>query len=150
MPERKRGKGGRPTDLTQELQDKLCNLLRAGNYVEPAAASLGIRKSTLYKWLRRGGVEWKHQHKGGKPNKRELIYLSFVDAVEKAQGQAEARDVALTAKAAESQWQAAAWRLERKFPERWGRKVQAEIVSESSKGKRGGSPLRIKLVKDKA
>lgn len=27
----------------------------------------------------------------------------------------------LIGKAAENQWQAAAWRLERKFPDRWGR-----------------------------
>ena len=46
--------GGRPTKLTYELQAKVCDALRAGNYIETAAAFAGIAKSTLYKLTQEG------------------------------------------------------------------------------------------------
>ena len=107
----KKRASGRPTKLTPEVQAKICEAIRAGNYIETAAAFAGIRKSTLYDWLRRG------------QRASHGLYRSFSEAVEKAQADTEARDVALIAKAAaEGNWKAAAWRLERKFPERWGRR----------------------------
>ena len=57
-------------------------------------------------------------------------YKKFVEAVEKAQGEAEARDVALIAKQAPTDWRAAAWRLERRSPRRYGQKVQISIEQE--------------------
>lgn len=120
---------GRPSKLTKKLQEQICQALRAGNYIEPAAAIHGVTKSVLYNWLKRGGKERARLDKSPKarPKKTEKPYLSFVDAIEKAQGLAEARDVAIIAKAAETQWQAAAWRLERKFYSRWGRKAAIEV-----------------------
>jgi hypothetical protein len=54
----------------------------------------------------------------------------FSDAVERAVAEAEARDVALIARAAEKNWQAAAWRLERRAPARWGRREQIDLKHE--------------------
>lgn len=107
---------GRPTKLTPELQAKICDAIRAGNYCETAAAFGGIDKTTLYDWMRRGA------------RARHGIYADFSHAVEKALADAEARDVALIAKAAaDGHWQAAAWRLERKFPDRWGRRERHQV-----------------------
>jgi transposase-like protein len=100
--------------LTPALIEKIVGYLRAGAYVETAAAAAGISKQTLYNWLRRAVDE----------NERDPIFAKFAAAVEEAQALAEVRDIALIGKAAETQWQAAAWRLERKSPERWGRKVE--------------------------
>lgn len=97
----------RPTKLTPKLQEQVVGYLRAGAYVETAAAAAGIARDTLYVWLRRGA-------RGDAP------YADFAQAVEHAQALAELRDVAIIGKAAETQWQAAAWRLERKLPQRWG------------------------------
>lgn len=113
---------GRPTKLTPELQAKICDALRTGNYLETAAAFAGIDKTTLFDWLRRGA------------RSTSGIYHDFSRAVEKALADSEARDVALVSKAAaEGIWQAAAWRLERKFPERWGRRdhhrVEAALMA---------------------
>ena len=114
-PKRKPSRG-RPTKLTPELQAKICSAIQAGNFIEIAAAFAGIRKATLHNWLRRGA----RQTQG--------IYHAFSEAVEKALADSEARDVALIAKAAaDGQWQAAAWRLERKFPERWGRRERHQV-----------------------
>lgn len=110
--------------LTPALIEKIVGYLRAGAYVETAAAAAGISKQTLYTWLRRAVDE----------NEEDPIFAKFAAAVEEAQALAEVRDIALIGKAAETQWQAAAWRLERKSPERWGRKDRVELS-----GKDGGA-----------
>ena len=116
--------GGRPTKLNIDTHNKIISAIRAGNYIETAAAYAGINKSTLYDWLKRGEREKQRVAQNPRYNirKSEKPYVEFSNAVEKALAEAEVRDVAIIAKAAEEQWQAAAWRLERKFPDRWGRK----------------------------
>jgi len=53
------------------------------------------------------------------------------------------RDVAIIAKAAAGgHWQAAAWRLERKFPDRWGRKTKL-----TGDGEGGEIIVRLDLTK---
>jgi transposase len=111
---------GRPTKLTPEVQKRIIDALRAGNYVETAAAYAGIGRQTLYDWLHRGAKEGKG------------AYHEFHEAVEKALAESEVRDVALIAKAAEAQWQAAAWRLERRAPERWGKRVTVDDQQKQS------------------
>lgn len=124
------GKGGRPTKLTPELQDEICKVIRSGNYIETAAAFAGINKTTLYDWMKRGAREKERIEKNprAKIRKTEEPFVEFSNAIEKALAHAEIRDVAIIGKAAEENWQAAAWRLERKFPERWGRKVMVKEV----------------------
>lgn len=110
-------KPGRPEKLTPELQQKIVDAIRMGAYIETAAAYAGINKSTLYDWMRRGA-----RAKSGK-------YKEFSNAIEKALAESEMRDLAVIAKASRENWQAAAWRLERKFPDRWGRrKAKSEIA----------------------
>lgn len=108
---------GRPTKLTDTVQQAIVSALRAGNYVETAAQYAGINKQTVYNWI-------KHGEDGREP------YKSFLDAIKKAQADSEARDVAIIAKAADTQWQAAAWRLERKFPDRWGRRDHMTVAGD--------------------
>src|SRR5947209_796930 len=108
---------GRPK-LDPVLTQRIVDLVRAGNYAETAATTVGIHSTTFYRWLKRG----KDQKRGR--------YRKFLNAVEKAQSEAEARDVALIAKAAVEDWRAAAWRLERKSPRRYGPRVQAAVQAE--------------------
>jgi hypothetical protein len=56
-----------------------------------------------------------------RPKCWEPCLLAFWDTVEKSMAEAEVRDLMLIAAAAATQWQAAAWRLERMIPERFGR-----------------------------
>ena len=115
--ERRSGIMGRPK-LDEATTQKICDLLRAGNYLDTAATAAGVHKTTLHRWLRLG-----REQKRGR-------YKKFVEAVEKAQGEAEARDVALIAKQAPTDWRAAAWRLERRAPRRYGQRVQISIEQE--------------------
>ncbi|MBV6343589.1 hypothetical protein HWQ67_18640, partial [Candidatus Magnetobacterium casensis] len=69
------------------------------------------------------------------------MYKKFSDGVQKAMASAEIRDVLIIGEASKTQWQASAWRLERKFPKRWGRfeKIEATIDGQmgvSFEGKR--------------
>jgi len=107
----------RPTKLCPELQAKIVAAVKAGNYIETAAAYAGISKNTLYTWLR----------KGANADSRQSPYRRFHDALGEALAVAEVLDVATIRAASKKQWQAAAWRLERKYPERWGRKQVMQI-----------------------
>lgn len=122
---------GRPkgsTKLTKDIQDKIVSAIRLGNYMETAAAYAGISKDTLYAWLKRGQREKEKKEKDPSYEipKYERQFVRFSDAVEKALAEAEMRDVMIIYEASKEQWQAAAWRLERKFPDRWGRKLSVE------------------------
>ncbi|MDP3065449.1 MAG: IS630 transposase-related protein [Methanobacteriaceae archaeon] len=46
-------KMGRPTKLTQEIQDEIVEYLKTGNYVETACQLAGIATSTYYEWLKK-------------------------------------------------------------------------------------------------
>jgi transposase len=114
---------GRPTKLTTELTEEIAKYLRAGNYIETTAALVGINRDSIYEWLKRGAAEQERLMKNPRARirKREQIFVEFSDTVKKAQAQSEAMLVGLVGKAAEKNWTAAAWRLERKFPDKWGR-----------------------------
>lgn len=118
---------GRTTKLTPELQRNLCAVISAGNYVVTACNYVGIDPTTYSMWLQRGT--------GTHPTRpKTKLYVDFVEAVQKAEAQAEATRVARIAKAGqEGTWQADAWYLERRYPERWGRK-QLDVTS-------GGKPI---------
>jgi hypothetical protein len=118
----------RTTKLTKEVQDKIVFALRAGNYQETAARYAGIDGATFYRWMSRGAEE------------ETGIYSEFCEAVEKAKAEAEVRDVTLIDKAAkDGSWQAAAWKLERKFPNKWGRVNRTEISGPD------GAPVKVDI-----
>jgi hypothetical protein len=98
--------------------EDLVKLLGAGNYVEQACEAVGINKTTYYDWMKRG----KDHDDAGKKSK----YAEFYNAVKRAQAEAECRNVAIIQKAAQTQWQAAAWWLERTKPDRFGRQLKNE------------------------
>lgn len=145
MPAFKKPKlAGAPTKCTQEIIDRITNLLRAGSYIETAASAVGISRPTFQKWLKKGSKE-------GCKN----IYGALVCAVEKAVADAQVRDLMNIDKAAmglpvfaktpegklildenenpivtgylkDPDWKASAWRLERRNPKEWGRFERVE------------------------
>lgn len=109
----------RKRKLTKELIKEAYKLVAAGNYDKDVYPILGIDKSTWYRWLSEG-------EKAKSGLKRE-----FYDTVKKAEKDAIARNVALIQRAAqEGNWQAAAWWLERKYFEDWGRKDKVDLSAD--------------------
>lgn len=120
-PAPKPSPGGAPLTLTDAVIARAAELLPKLMYLESLAPQLGVSTSTLYKWQARGAKEQKRLDKGGEPHPAETPYLRFLQAIKKGLSDGELQDQeAITAARAES-WQAAAWRLERRFPERWGK-----------------------------
>lgn len=103
---------GRSSKLTPETQQKIITAISAGAYLETAAAHGSISETTFYRWLQEG-----EQSTSGA--KRE-----FWEAVKKAEADAELMRLARISKAGqEGSWQADAWYLERRYPNRWGKRV---------------------------
>lgn len=149
MPKPKRQKiaeGRGPSHkLSRDLIQRIGQGVRAGAYVETVVASLGISKVIFYEWLKIG-----NKRTAG-------LEHELVNEIQGAFASAELRDILAIEKAAHGSkteymknsdgslmrgpngrlyierlgakpdWKAAAWRLERKFPKRWGLKQQIEL-----------------------
>lgn len=105
---------GRPSKLEALGVDQVAqieSLIRAGATTEVAARSVGIDRVTLWRWLQEG----ERARAGSRA--RELHVR-----VERARAQSEAGLIArIAAAAGTGSWGAAAWLLERRFPERWAK-----------------------------
>jgi hypothetical protein len=100
---------GRPTKLTPEAQEQITSLVRAGASSEVAAQAAGIGRRTFTRWMQLG-----------ESARTGSALRGFYDAVERARAEAESVLVTRIAQAASrGSWPAAAWLLERRFPERW-------------------------------
>jgi hypothetical protein len=103
-------------------------MIASGSYAEVAARANGVGTTTFYRWMQRGEEE-----ETGK-------YREFREAVKEAEAKSEVLTVGrIQQAAAGGTWTAAAWYLERKYPDRWGRKdhVRQEISGP------GGGPVEV-------
>ena len=107
-------RAGRPTKLTPEVADKICQAIAGGNYREVAAAWAGIGERTLREWMQRGES----------PRSR---YHDFRRRVLEAEQAAEIRAVGLIMAKAATDPVHAQWWLQRKHPERWGRQDRSDV-----------------------
>lgn len=102
---------GRKLKLTPQTQEEIVRALGVGATHEQACQYVGITPECFYNWLRHGEA-------GRSP------YSEFFQAVKKAEGQAAIGWLAsIEAAARAGQWQAAAWKLERRYPKAWGKQV---------------------------
>jgi hypothetical protein len=105
------GKVGRKTHLDPDVTGKLVAILRAGNYIGVACRAVNVPERTYRDWMTRG----RRRAPGDE------AYAAFVEDIDRARATGEVANVAAIANAARESWQAAAWLLERQYPERWGR-----------------------------
>jgi len=131
---------GKPTKLTPVLSKDIVKLIAVGNYISTACQANGISSQTYDNWLKWGG-------EGREP------YLAFFVAIKKAEADAEARRVERVEQAgiggalirkktitnqkdgtviedeqyAQPQWLADMTHLERRHPDRWGRKDRTRV-----------------------
>lgn len=122
----------RPTKLTPELQRQICGLLEEGNFVETVCDYVGINKFTFYEWMKRGERAWQVDIDGG--------YVEFSNAVKKAIADVEMSTLHDMRKGPLN-WQAKAWWLERRHPDKWGNR-QKHIISGPKDG-----PVEMSIVK---
>jgi transposase len=109
---------GRPSKLTPELTKRLCDWLEAGNFIETACDMEGISRESFYEWLRRGERAWSNDIEP-------VNYVQFSDMVKKAMARMEILTIN-DLRAGPMNWQAKAWWLERRHPDRWGNRQKHE------------------------
>lgn len=118
---------GRPTKLTDEMQERICENIRRGLGYREAAVAAGISERTFYNWKSRG------------ENAKSGIHLQFLQALQEAEAIAELVLLEIIQNATKKDWRAATWILERRHPRRWAQLQKREISGA------GGGPLVIKL-----
>jgi Winged helix-turn helix len=104
------GGGRQPDAIETKAAARLADFLGDGVTLETACAACGIARRTVYNWLERA-------QEVGAPAE----YVEFAELIELARASGEARNVRLIADAAEKDWKAAAWLLERNAPERYAK-----------------------------
>lgn len=147
---------GRPTKLTPDTADRCLRALKLGAYLETVAAAGGVGRDTLNDWVREGNrmIEKAERlaRKSKKPpenpldllDKRDRTLAQFARDYADALIAAELRALTLVHKAAQGEknvpavWQAAAWFLERRSPEKWGRR-RVEVTGAD------GQPVRAQI-----
>jgi hypothetical protein len=107
--------------LTPDRHKRIVDMIRLGSYAIVAAKANGIGESTYFQWTKRGReAEWNPD--GTLVNQDDRPYVEFAEAVKEAEAAAEVQSVGVIRQAGQTTWQAAAWYLERKYPDRWARK----------------------------
>lgn len=102
--------------FTTDVQKKIVNMLRKGNYADAACKCASISYSTYRNWLLKGEAE---------PDSE---YGAFKGAVEAASGLAEADAVESLVNAGTDDYKAAVVYLERRFPERWASSTKVSLL----------------------
>lgn len=111
--------------LTPKTHKILVEAIRRGNYRDQAASLAGISRKTLLRWLQEGRRE-EEQDVPDKEARYRAFYLDVVRA------EAEFEDemivtITNSAKANPQNWAAAMTILERKYPQRYGRRDALQI-----------------------
>lgn len=114
-------KGGtHPQKLTRTICDKIVEGVLKGNYVATVCQSVGINRSTYYTWKKKG-------EQGLEP------YKEFYERVTEAEAQAEMDilNVIYTNAIDQGNWVSSAWILERKYPNRFGKREQMALQTDN-------------------
>lgn len=110
---------GRPTKLSPKLCEQIADWLRIGVSILTACQAAGIKDDTWREWMRRGADESRRREQGMRHQPKESPFVTFYAAMHQAVAESEIVDLDRVDKAADTIWTAAAWKLERRFPERY-------------------------------
>ena len=124
--------GGRPTALTPQVLEDVRRLLPTCLYIETVADFISLDRTTVRKWLKRGAKEHQRvsRNKRAKIRQAEALYVELFLTYKKSLAEGLLYDLGIIKKAAADQvvtnesgatvavrpgqWQAAAWRAERR------------------------------------
>ncbi len=134
-PERSKFKNkvGAPTKFTHKTREKIINAVKIGATYELAALYAGISYDSFNNWMKQGKKD------------KQGEYFDFFNSVKEAEGFGAVMWLTKIEKAASSgNWQAAAWKLERRYPNQYGKSVQAhEIYGKDGKAIQHASYVAI-------
>ena len=108
-------RNGKPRALTDAKIDRICDLIRKGNYIKQSCLSCSVNYNTFHCAMNKG-------KKGIKP------YDKWYEKIEIAKADAETGIVNMLADQIEKgNVGVAQWMLARKFPQRWERSQKQEV-----------------------
>lgn len=110
--------------LSRELIAYCAGLVRAGNMPEVACAVAGVPPRLRVLWGKRG----RNDRTAG----NETLYADWVAALERAEAECEAEDIARLRAHGKSAWTALAWRLERQYPDRYAQRKRNDVKVQHS------------------
>ncbi len=110
---------GRPSKLTDETVEKLVEMIELGATYAHACNYAGVSYDSFN--------SWRNQGKNAKNGK----YLKFLNIIKKAEGNATRKWLKVIEDAAEESrnWVAAAWLLERRYPDDFGKQIRQKVES---------------------
>ena len=113
------------TKLTPELQENFCKAIENGDSILGACGYVGITERTYYNWMDRA-AEAKGRTK----------FVKFKECVDKAKAKALHNFEQVITRASTEHWQAAAWMLERRHPNMYGKKdkIEADVTHKGLSG----------------
>jgi hypothetical protein len=106
----------RPTKLTPAVTEKVVRGLQMGLTYRLAAQYAGIHYDTLREWTKQGEADLESEN--------HTAFSEFSDQVKLAEAEAAMNmQTVIQAAALKGDWKAAAWKLERRYPQEYGRNV---------------------------
>jgi hypothetical protein len=119
---------GRPSKLTEKTKEKLLFAIQEGLRYCDCCVLAGITFSTFRNWMIKG----EEQAEKGEGDE----FLDFFESVKRAEIEAELK--LLKKIKGDPSWQPAAWILERRYPDRYGRRERLDVDI--------NTPVTIKIV----
>lgn len=143
-----------PSKLTPEVREEIRRVLASGCTLEVAAESAGVSRRSLQSWLATGREAEQTEAEDGKLSAMQRACLDLLQTERQARAELRVKSLAAIQRAAlNGTWQAAAWLLERVFPEEFAAKrprekgVGGRPVGASSAPDRVARPGILRAVK---
>lgn len=131
------GQVGRPSLYTPHIVKRISDALRLGATYKMAAQYGGVSYDTVNDWMNKGKKASALAGKGEEVPEDLEPFLQFHQELQKAEADAVMGWLAKIEKEAnDGNWQAAAWKLERRYPRDYSRNV-TEVVGDE------GGPVKV-------
>lgn len=121
-------KTGRETKLNKEMIAEISSYIELGFTIKDTCEAVGIEQSTFF--------NWKNQGKLDKENGIKSEFLEFLESIKKGKHKIKQLMLSKIVQAANENWNAAAWWVERNFPEDYSLKPELRKIKNKSKSKK--------------
>lgn len=132
---------GRKLKINDDMIDKVYMYTKEGHYANTVAELIGISENCYYRYLNKGQeiadrIEKEEEEELQEETPitpDELLYYQFYQSIKRANAEAEQEALSRIQKAGKRNWQANAWFLERRFPNRWRMRQEQDVTVSTTK-----------------
>lgn len=137
--------GGRPPKISKRRINAVVKALKACQSQKSAAISAGISEKTFYNYMAKARDirAAREEDPDAQLTPYDDKYIAFADAIEQAEVEIEENLIGRIKDAGEDKWQANAWILERRWPDRWSQSQYRKDRDAEHDGKTTEFTVRI-------